>query len=226
MDFNSLTKKLIKSNIENLFPLEKFIPNGISNYPFIHISGDSEIGKTSLALEIIYRNPNKTFLYIDTYFQITESHLNDNMQFFKSNIKEEIYSFIESIEEGTLDYIIIDSFSNLISIDELKNNTDIYIENRYLLLNDWLKKFLELCTSKKITLIVMNTLNWKGEPYNFSNQIKQLCSLDLKIINKVYNDNNSYTITLIANKNKYRDFYTQNEYEILLNGKGVVSSVM
>ena len=148
------------------------------------------------------------------------------MQFFKSNIKEEIYSYIESIEEGTLDYIIIDGFSNLISIDEFKNNTEIYIENRYLLLNAWFKSFLELCTSKKITLIVMNTLNWKGEPYNFSNQIKQLCSLDLKIINKVYNDDNSYTITLIANKNKYRDFYTQNEYEILLNGKGVITNVM
>ena len=120
--FNSL---LNKPKLDNLYPLEDFFPNGISNNPLIHISGDIEIGKTSLALEIMYKNPDKTFLYIDTYFQLQEYQLSKNSILFKSNIIEEITSFINIIDNNILDYIILDGMSNLISEEEFSSSSNI-----------------------------------------------------------------------------------------------------
>ena len=131
--FNSL---LNKPKLDNLYPLEDFFPNGISNNPLIHISGDIEIGKTSLALEIMYKNPDKTFLYIDTYFQLQEYQLSKNSILFKSNIIEEITSFINIIDNNILDYIILDGMSNLISEEEFSSSSNIYIDNRYIKLNN------------------------------------------------------------------------------------------
>jgi archaellum biogenesis ATPase FlaH len=221
LNFNDLTNIIIhkENNINHLYPLDVFMPNGISNTPFIHIYGDTEIGKTSLGLELTYRNYNNTFLYVDTYFQLYPNQLIDNTQLFKSNIQEEIYSYVELIEKNTLDYIILDSFSNTISLLELQSSTNYYINRRYEKLNNWLKSFIELCSSKNITVIVMNTINSNNKPYSFSTQLNKLCALDLKIENKVYNNDNTYTISLIANKNKFRNYYTKDSYEILLKGK-------
>ena len=215
--FNSL---LNKPKLDNLYPLEDFFPNGISNNPLIHISGDIEIGKTSLALEIMYKNPDKTFLYIDTYFQLQEYQLSKNSILFKSNIIEEITSFINIIDNNILDYIILDGMSNLISEEEFSSSSNIYIDNRYIKLNNWIKEILNICLNKKITLIIFNTINGKGQAYNYSSQINQLCSLDLKIIDKKYNFNNGlYNLTLMSNKNKFKDFYTKDIYTIVLDGK-------
>lgn len=197
MIYNFLEQNKNEKIFLNIF--KDYLPKGISNNSCIHISGGEESGKTSLALEIANKNPENTFIYIDTYFELTEEKLPNNMYLFRSNDINVILDFLNSLSKNVVDFLIIDSISNLILKEEIESIS--YIKNRYEYFNAAIMKIISKCCSLNICLILFNTLNGNGNPSNFSIQIKKQCLLDISILNTEENEN-EYILSLLTNKNK------------------------
>jgi predicted ATP-dependent serine protease len=228
MKLNNLIQQLQKNkNIVNissqskgclyLKPLDYFIPNGINRKSCIHIAGDEDVGKTSLALEFAYRNPDNIFIYVDTYFKLKEENIPDNVYIFRSNSITDIIVYLNTLENKSADFLIIDSLANLIlPIEETRDLG--YVKQRYLQFNSELIKIIEKSCNLNICLILLNTINGKGCPSNYSTQIKFRCVLDLLVLDKERNGQN-YVINIEAKKCKTASI-EDNTKTILLTGKG------
>lgn len=228
MEMNKIIQQLVKNkNIYNinqkpkgallLKPLENCIPEGLSRKTCIHIAGDEEVGKTSLALEFAYRNPNNIFIYIDTYFKLQEVNVPDNVYLFRTNSIEEIINYLNKLENKAADYLIIDSISNLLL--PIEQTRDLgYVSLRYNEFNNAMIKIIEKCCNLNICLMLLNTINGKGVPSYFSSQLKYRCSFNILIEDKV-KEEKYYRVNIKVGK-----FNTDiNQYDIkslLLTGKG------
>ena len=202
-----------------LKPLDYYLPRGINRKACIHIAGSEEVGKTSLGLEFAYRNPDYIFIYIDTYFKLQEKDIPDNVYLFRSNNVAEISAYLNTLESKSADFIMVDAISNLLLPAEQCSHTQ-YINNRYVHLNIELTKVIEKCCNLNICLILFNTLNANGSPFNYSTQLKYRCSLDLEILSKEKQDNDSYIIEMDAKKWLTRTIEDSSHKTILLTGQG------
>lgn len=201
-----------------LKPLDCYLPNGLNRKACIHIVGDEEVGKTSLALEFAYRNPDYIFIYVDTYFKIKEEDVPDNVYLFRSNSIEEIIAYLNTLEKKSADYIIIDSISNLVLPVEQNNGYSQYISQRYKYFNTAIIGIINLCCNLNICLILFNTINGNGRASNCSTQILFQCSMSVTILNKVQ-EGNYYWLNLRADKWPTRTREDSNS-SILLTGQG------
>lgn len=200
-----------------LKPLDCYLPNGLNRKSCIHIAGDEEVGKTSLALEFAYRNPDYIFIYVDTYFKIKQESVPDNVYLFRSNSIEEIIAYLNTLEKKSADYIIVDSISNLVLQIE-QGSYSQYVSHRYTHFNTAMINIIQLCCNLNICLILFNTINGNGRASNYSTQILFQCSMSITILNKVQEGNNYY-LNLIANKWPTRTRLDPNS-TILLTGQG------
>lgn len=218
MDLSSLIKEINnQKNLIHLRPLNVFTPNGIDPKTVIHIAGD--IGKTSLALECVYRNSNKLFLYVDTYFKIKNEETADNMYLFRTNNMNDIILYLNELNPKDFDFIIIDSLQNLSFSEELEGNMNNYITGRYILFQNSLIKILNKCSDLNIPLILLNTLKDDGKPFNLSIQLLYQYSMDLRI-ESLIKKGDYYYLAINSQKNVYRTYDTPTNNNIILLGKG------
>ena len=171
-------------------PLNDFFPRGITKGSIIQIVGDVESGKTSFAYDIIKLNNDKIFMYIDTYFTATPPNL-ENIFLVRTNLENEIISIIENLPINSVDVLIIDSASNILLNDE---------ENRITSFTDFFMKLATLLASKKISCILVNTLNGTGKPSNMSYQATFQLAASFFISCTFEEDKNIYNLTPLKSR--------------------------
>lgn len=180
---------------EPVFNLNK-IKDSVFNYslPILcHIFGASESGKTALALNIIKDNPDKTFIYVDTYYssQVNPNTLSNNSFVMKSNRFSDIINILDNIDKDTCDYLIIDSFSNLYFEEEsMKDNSFIYFNNA-------IKNIIDKAFKKNISILLLNTINGQGKPYNHCKELSKNERIEMQIIST---DDRSIELEIIKGK--------------------------
>lgn len=143
-----------KKDIFSIKGLEQLFPNGISKKNSILFYGDTESGKSLLAINMVNNNDNLIFAYIDTHMQIN-SNLS-NMLLIRMNSKDDILSLLEQIDDNLIDVLILDDLSFIYTDEEKSRITEI---------NDFLINLYRICSSKNIFLFLLNTVNGKGEMY-------------------------------------------------------------
>jgi hypothetical protein len=210
-------KSGLKQGCISLKPLEYYLPNGINRKSCIHITGDEEVGKTSLGLEFAYRNPDYIFIYIDTYFKVKKEDVPDNVYLFRTNRIEDIINYLGELKNLSADYIIIDSISNLLLPIEQGSHQQ-YVTQRYSYFNNAMRRIIQMCCKLNICLILFNTLNGNGKPSNLSSQILYQCTMSIVILEKIL-DGKNYWLNLRADKWLTRADEDSN-CTILLTGKG------
>lgn len=175
---NEITYKLLNEFISN------FNKNNL-----IHIYGGEESGKTTFALKLTELNPDKVFIYIDTYYSVTNIN-NENVILLRNNNINVIYDFLNKIDKNMCDCVILDAYSNLL------NEKDKWNDKTYITMEDNLKKIYSLCVKKNCTLILLNTLNGKDKPFNKNNYL--IANTYAEFLLSEYNHiNNSILITPI-----------------------------
>lgn len=218
MDINKRLKELtevhkqkneIPSGNIMLNGLEQFTPEGILKRSMISIYGDVDSGKSRLALDLIKKNPDKLFIYVDTHN--SNSKTLDNMYLLKSNKVSEINSALESMSD--IDVIIIDTINNIVSQEEDSGSfSQSIVYNQ--ILNDFLINLHTFAFRNNIIVIVINEANnYNGEitprgPMN----LRYLSSLIIKCgVNKMDTDKNNNITALHLSLNSEKNIYSKNE---------------
>lgn len=173
--------------------LDLFISN-FNKKSLIHIYGGPSTGKTSFALDIAYKNPDKSFIYIDTSSNIDSTP--DNCLIFRTSTEVEIVSLLNEISSGICDCIILDYYSNILSKTEHWNSSS------YEVMQDALEHIHSLCVKKNITLILLNTLNGKGNPFNENDYLRLNSICKLRLVNYFYEED---IIEIIPEKSRIKD---------------------
>ena len=178
-------------NNTNLIGLDQFIGD-FNKRSLIHIYGGMSCGVTSFALDIAYKNPDKTFLYIDTYCNITETPTNCTL--FRTGKESQIVSLLKELDPNVCDCIIIDSYSNILGEKEDWNVAT------YEVMQEALEHIHNLAVRNNCTLILLNTLNSQGKAFNRNNYLKINSICELELINYFYD---SDIIEIIPIKSRY-----------------------
>lgn len=176
MDFLNIFNTTLNNNFTSLHPFDPILQKGINKKAFIHIYGDFDSGKTSLALEIIKKNPDKIFIYEDVNYNLSKE-LPDNCSYLSINNADQVIELLKKINSNYVDIFIIDGIGNLTYDTEEMT----VIDKRYEHINKAINKILDICIEKNIMLIGFNSVNGQGKPTCFSSQIKKQCNLNLEI---------------------------------------------
>lgn len=140
----------------------------------IHIYGAENTGKTELALYIIEQNKDKVFLYVDTYGNIKDTP--DNCLLLRTNKESLIVSLLNELESNTVDCIIIDSYSNILS------KTDNWDAETYEVMQEALEHIHNIAVKKNCTLMLLNTENSNGNAFNRTNYLKINSFIELRLL--------------------------------------------
>ena len=172
MDLNNINNMLFSNKKFNINGFEQFIDN-FGRRKLVHIFGDFDSGKTSLALDIISKNSDKVFIYIDTYFDVCVAP--DNCFVIHSNDVDKIISILNLLPNDCCDCLIIDSYSNLNS--SLLGWNDCSYE----IMSNILKDIINIAYKKNMAIILLNTLNGKDKAFNRNNflRINSICEIQL-----------------------------------------------
>lgn len=199
-------QKVIDNNLVHYKNLEFLHEDerGMTTTSVIHIYGDENKGKTLFALNLIKDNSDKSFIYVDTYFK---TYVNiDNCHILRSNTPSDIIDFINLADSNIIDCIVIDCISNI----KLSDNQEKNRSNNYYIA---LKDICSAAFKKRITLILLNTVNGNGEAYCDSLQVKSLYSTVVKFNELIANEDNSM-FNIKANIEKAR-FIKYNKSDII-----------
>lgn len=178
MDISRIMRQL--NTMENINNSKMVIFEGLNNFSLpirknamVHIYGGESTGKTTFVLDLIKKNPDKIFLYIDTYGNIT--HVPDNCFLFRTNKEKDIVEALENIDRNMVDCIIIDSYSNILSEEE---NWD---SETHIVMQKALERIHNIISNKNAVFILINTLNGKGKAFNRNQylSINSICELEL-----------------------------------------------
>lgn len=132
---------------------------GIPKGRMIHIYGHPDCGKTTIAINMIRENQDLTFLYISKNLDdIAKMRYYPNVVVLNSSTFEETIEFISQIDKKSVDVVIIDNFSNMISKEELTSAFTKRLDNREVL-EKYLKKISALAASKIFCTVVLNGVN-------------------------------------------------------------------
>lgn len=195
----------ITNHLEHHLPvlgLERLFPNGIPKGIPTMFVGDSETGKSLLSLNLVRNNPNLSFVYIDTYMQISNSC--DNMFLFRDNDASNIISFLDSLDSNLADIVILDDFSYVESSEE-----GIM---RARAMSNFINQLFLICVRKNICLILLNSVNGIGNTYNFSNTLRYGCGTIVSL-NPIRVNNSIINISGTIEKSRYVDRNTVFEYQ-------------
>lgn len=182
-------------NFTTLHPFDSILNKGINKKAFIHIYGEEDSGKTTLALKIIKENPDKIFIYEDVNYTLAKE-LPSNCSYLSINNADLVIDLLNKINSEYVDVLIIDGIGNLTYDSEQMT----VIDKRYEHLNKAVGTILDKCIEKDIMLIGINSINGQNKPVGFSSQIKKQCNLNLEITNCEYlQDRLSITLKPIRN---------------------------
>lgn len=189
----NIPNKLLNIGIDKgitLNGLDCFI-NSFNKKSLIHIYGGQETGKTTFALNLINKNPDKSFIYIDTYYNI--KHTPDNCLLFPTAREKVIIDFLKKLKPGDCDVIILDAYSNILS------NTESWNAKSYTVMQDALEHIHTLAIKLNCTLILLNTTRYDNNAYNNTNYLKLNSTYVLKLIEFNYNSNVIYILPIKSN---------------------------
>ena len=181
------------NNLKELKPFNNFFKNGINKSSFLHIYNNENIDETILISEILNRNNNDIFIYMDCYYNL-KKELPNNTFYLNTNNIDILIDILSNIKKKSIDYVIINGFGNLNYNEESFDKHD----TRYKMINSKISILLDLCFKNKITLIAFNSLTGLNKPTCFSTQIESQFNFNAQII--AINDN---IITLESYKNTY-----------------------
>lgn len=186
---------VVNQNYIEMAPFGSLLPNGVSPNSFIHIYGDNDVGKTSLALEIAFKNRDKIFVFIDTYNSLSSlSKVPDNVFIISTNDIDEIIMLLEDTPLDCFDGVILDSINNLTSKQEKKRLSEI---------ETGIYRLLSYTSGHNKILIAINGILMDGKPYCFSRRISLLCGLNINIVSSKLNKDMTINMLLKAKKNRY-----------------------
>lgn len=172
--------------------LEQLYPIGFPKGQSAVFYGDTESGKSLLSLNLVDKNPNLMFAYVDTHMQI-HNHFN-NMLLIRTNLPSDILSFFRDVNENLVDIIILDDLSYLITEGEVGRSTELatFLSNLY-----------RICVAKNIALILLNTINGEGNMYmSESRNIYYNSNSIVRLYQTSLNEDN-ITISGIIEKSRY-----------------------
>lgn len=175
----------LKINQKINFNLLNIVKTLDYNDKTIMIYGKNESFKKIICKDIIDNNKDKTFLYVDTYFNDNTFYNYKNVLLFLDNKYENIIDYISNIEKGILDCLIIDTISSVTSEEDSWKEQ----KKRYELVNKYIKEIASLCYKKKIICMFLNTINYKNNASNMTQQLEKLFHLIIEL-----NDNRIITI--------------------------------
>lgn len=171
----------------------------------IHIYGRESSGKTALAMDLMYKNPDKSFIYIDTYYSV--DNVPDNCILFRTNEEKQIVSFLEKLEPNICDCIIIDSYSNILG------KREAWDAQTYEVMQEALKHIHNLTVNKNCTLILFNTENTNGKAFNRTNFIRINSVCELHLLNYYYDKKIIEVIPIKSRINTVATFIELNKEE-------------
>lgn len=192
MNMLSLSSKINSkdSKFITIKGLESFIVN-FNKKSLIHIYGGLGTGKTTFAKDIVYKNQDKSFVYIDTYYNI--KNLPDNCFLFRTSKESDILSLIYSMEIDDCDCIILDAYSNILS------NTESWNVQTYKVMEEALMNIYNACVNKNCTLILINTKNTNEQAFNRTDYLRLNSSCEI-LLNKYNFEDNEIEIIPIKSR--------------------------
>lgn len=195
MNLNNILESLNLGN-KHLISLNglEFISKNITKGSCIEIYGDENTAKTLFAKNLVANNPNKIFLYMDTYCKLNIDK--DNTILLRSNKIEDLFNLLEHKYSADIDVIIIDAISYVYMIEDEGNTL------RYESYLKMVKNLIDICFKKKIVLILLNTTNGAGNAYCSTYQLRHLINTIVKFEKTDIKLNETETITSIIEKNK------------------------
>ena len=122
-------------------PLDNLLSGGVVTGEMIQLVGESNVGKTTTALQIAYYycKQGKKVLYVDTRVGVNSSnitniglinYLNSNFYYIRASAFKELDDEIDSyIGTGEIDLLVIDSIASLVNDGYLNLNKKIGIDN-------------------------------------------------------------------------------------------------
>lgn len=181
-EYNKRQRPLLNTNIKEL---DNILDGGIELGRLIEISGQPDIGKTTLLFDIIENIDNsKIVLYIATsskslqYLYKRKLDLKNNVIILISNREEEIIDYLNKTINN-IDLIMIDSISDILTVNEsislnLKIQQDI---------PKLLRTFKNIVYGKDTSLLLINHITYKNniEIPKWNSYFQQYCSIRLRL---------------------------------------------
>lgn len=130
-----------ESILTGIKPLDNLLSGGLITGEMVQLVGESNVGKTTIALQIAYNycNQGKKVLFVDTKLGISSSSINNmrlnnyincNFYYVRASAFKELDDVIDGyIGTGEIDLLVIDSIASLVNDGYLNLNKKIEIDN-------------------------------------------------------------------------------------------------
>lgn len=189
-------KQKENSNKINMYD-EVFYDYGpITPNRLIHFYGDPDCGKTTVAIDIIRDNINKSFIYINKNPDDLRKVKNfNNCSVFTSNIFEITLLYLKTLEPGLVDFVIIDDIHKMISQEELNSAFSKRLDNKTIF-DKYIKQLSLIAAQKKLNVIVFNGVNQMNNKSRYSYLIEKESIATFKI--EKYDVSYSYLALMIS----------------------------
>lgn len=162
----------------------------------IHFYGDPDCGKTTVAIDIIRHNINKSFIYINKNPDDLRKVKNfNNCSVFTSNIFEITLLYLKTLEPGLVDFVIIDDIHKMISQEELNSAFSKRLDNKAIF-DKYIKQLSLIAAQKKLNVIVFNCINQMSNKSRYSYLIEKEAVATFKI--EKYDVSYSYLALMIS----------------------------
>lgn len=193
-DNNDKVNLFVNNNNDNLIldGLQQLFPRGIPKGNSMLFYGDTESGKSLFSLNLVNKNKEIMFAYVDTHMQINNSF--NNMLLLRTNSRSDIISFFEGIDENLIDVLILDDLSFINTGNE---------DSRIMDINIFLSDLYRICYSKKIVLILLNTVNGTGNMYMSNSSNILLNSNAIVRLYQTMVNETTITVSGVIEKSKY-----------------------
>lgn len=206
-------KYKIHMNDELFYNYGPLIPNRL-----IHIYGEPDCGKTTIAMDIIEENYLKSFVYINKNpDNIMKMKKFKNCTIFNSNVFETTLLYLKTLEPSLVDFVIIDDIQNMLSQEELNSAFSKRLDERELL-NKYIKQLSIVAAQKKFNIIIFNGINGVTGKSRYGYIIEKEAIATFKI-EKGYRTYDKLILKVIPEKNIMNDIKDIAVIEIPMKGR-------